>query len=59
MSGCGSGTCVDVTEHSDGAVTLTSTVPGNDGTVTYTRGEWEVFLRRVKAGEFDALEVAA
>jgi hypothetical protein len=49
---CGSSTCVDV-KRSDDGVTLTSTIDGNDGTVTYTHAEWNAFGKQVKNGEWD------
>lgn len=49
---CGTDSCVDVKRHDDG-VTLTSTIDGNDGTVTYTHAEWAAFVPAVKRGDWD------
>lgn len=49
---CANSSCVDVKRH-DGGVTLTSTIDGNDGTVTYTFDEWNTFVGNVKAGLWD------
>jgi hypothetical protein len=51
---CNSGPCVFVTEAADGFA-FTSTIPGNDGSVTYTAAETAEFLAEVKAGNFDDL----
>jgi hypothetical protein len=51
---CGSGQCAEVNETAEG-FTLTSTIDGNDGSVTYTPAEFAHFLRMVKAGDADAL----
>lgn len=50
--GCGSSTCVDAQRTDDGVV-VTSTIPGNDGTVTFTHDEWDTFIDEVKAGKWD------
>ena len=49
---CATGACVDAKRHDDG-VTLTSTIEGNDGTVTYTHAEWTEFMSAVKRGDWD------
>jgi hypothetical protein len=49
---CSHGGCVDVKRHDDG-VTLTSTIDGNDGVITYTHTEWATFLTDAKAGRWD------
>lgn len=51
---CASGACVDVTSNPEGFA-FTSTVPGNDGSVTYTGAELAEFLTEVKMGNFDDL----
>lgn len=49
---CSHGGCVDVKRH-DAGVTLTSTIAGNDGEVTYTQQEWNAFMRQVRDGDWD------
>lgn len=49
---CSADNCVDV-KRSDDGVTLTSTIEGNDGAVTYTHAEWNAFGRQVKNREWD------
>lgn len=49
---CATGACVDAKRH-DAGVTLTSTIDGNDGVVTYTQAEWDTFVGDVKAGHWD------
>jgi hypothetical protein len=49
---CGSTTCVNA-EKVNGGVLVTSTIPGNDGAVTFTHSEWDAFLGQVKAGNWD------
>lgn len=53
-SRCGTNTCVDVKPDGDG-FRFTSTIDGNDGAVTYTRGELARFFADVKAGKWDHL----
>lgn len=50
---CGTSTCVDAKLLTDG-VLVTSTIPGNDGAVTFTHGEWDTFLGLVKDGAWDS-----
>jgi hypothetical protein len=45
---------VAITEVGDG-FRLSSTIPGNDGSVTYTGAEVAQFLADVKAGAWDGL----
>jgi len=49
---CGTDTCVDVKRHDDG-VTVTSTIEGNDGSVTFTQAEWNRFMADAKNGDWD------
>lgn len=52
---CSNGACVHAEVSADGvSVTLTSTVEGNDGSVTYTRDEWDAFINGVQIGDWDA-----
>jgi hypothetical protein len=51
---CASGACIEVKETGDGFA-FTSTVAGNDGSVTYTPAETAEFLTEVKMGNFDDL----
>lgn len=51
---CASGSCVEVTETDDGFA-FTSTIEGNDGSVTYTAAEVADFLTQVRAGRLDEL----
>jgi hypothetical protein len=52
---CSAGNCVDVKATGPDAFTFTSTIDGNDGAVTYNRGEVSQFFGDVKAGKWDHL----
>jgi ABC-type amino acid transport substrate-binding protein len=49
---CSGGSCVDAVA-TDNGVLVTSTVPGNNGYVLFTRDEWDTFIPAVKAGKWD------
>lgn len=51
---CSATSCVAITEVGDG-FRFSSTIPGNDGSVTYTGAEVAQFLTDVKAGVWDGL----
>jgi len=48
---CESGACAEVLHAPDVIQVRNSTAP--DVVVTFTRAEWDVFLRGARAGEFD------
>lgn len=49
---CNGANCVNA-EVTDAGVLVTSTIPGNDGAVTFTQAEWDAFVPAVKAGAWD------
>ena len=51
VAGCAGGECVEVLHAPDVIQVRNSTAP--DVVVTFTRAEWDVFLRGARAGEFD------
>jgi hypothetical protein len=51
---CAHATCVDVKPNGAG-FEFTSTIDGNDGSVTYTRDEVVQFFAEVKGGKWDHL----
>lgn len=51
---CGTNSCVDIKPNGHG-FTFTSTIDGNNGSVTYTPDEVRVFFGDVKAGHWDHL----
>ena len=51
---CGTNACVDIKPNGHG-FTFTSTIDGNNGSVTYTRDELTQFFGDVKAGNWDHL----
>ncbi len=52
-SSCANDACVAVdATAADGSITLTSTIDGNDGAVTYTADEWAVFHADMVAGRY-------
>jgi hypothetical protein len=52
----GGGDCVEVGRVPDGgAIVRDSKDPAREIALTFTRGEWDAFVRGVKNGEFDPL----
>lgn len=51
---CAGGECVEVAQRGDSILMRNSTEP-HGRILEYTTGEWESFIRGVKAGEFDDL----
>ena len=49
------GTCVQLAALSDGRIAVRNSTRPDDGTILFTRAEMNVWLRGVKAGEFDDL----
>lgn len=57
---CNFGDCVEVGHSPDGSVTVRDTKDAARSTaLTFTSDEWTVFVRGVKAGEFDPPGVPA
>jgi hypothetical protein len=51
---CSLGDCVEVGQMPGGAVTVRDTKdPERRMALTFTRDEWDAFVKGVKAGEFD------
>jgi hypothetical protein len=50
---CANSACVAAERNADGTVTMTSTIEGNTGSVTYTSDEFETFRDDVKLGKWD------
>ena len=48
----GGGNCVEVRDSGDGLHTVRHS-KGPDRELTFTRAEWDAFVKGVKAGEFD------
>jgi hypothetical protein len=52
---CANLACVEIKPDGTGGFTFTSTIAGNDGSVTYTEQEVRQFFSDVKAGHWDHL----
>ncbi len=50
---CSANSCVHVEQVGESFV-VTSTIEGNDGSVTFTAAEWAAFGEQVKDGKWDA-----
>ena len=50
---CADNACVAADRNADGSVTMTSTIEGNDDSITYTGDEFDTFRRDVKDGKWD------
>lgn len=55
---CPNGNCVDIEQTGD-TFLFTSTIDGNEESVTYTATEVAQFLTDVKAGKWDAVHAEA
>jgi hypothetical protein len=55
---CGTSSCVEISE-TDGGYRVTSSIPGNDGSVEFTPAEMAEFLDEVVMGNFGELRARA
>jgi hypothetical protein len=52
---CSAGGCVEAARNADRTVTMTSSIAGNDDSITYTGDEFDTFRQDVKDGKWDFL----
>jgi hypothetical protein len=52
---CADGCCVEAVRNADRTVTMTSTIEGNDASISYTGDEFDTFRQDVKDGKWDFL----